>query len=86
MVTRPHACFLAGGKFRQLFFPHFSSFLLNAAEPTQVDGNQRYQSGYAGIHTRPPESRAAAQRRLGCKGPPAQSRRRDNSDTVGPAR
>ena len=50
MVTRPHACFLAGGKLRQLFFPHFSSFLLNAAEPTQVDGNRRCRSGYAGAH------------------------------------
>ena len=69
----PTSCvLLAGGKLRQLFFPHFRSFLLNAAEPTQVDENR---SGYAGVHiqtSRSPESRAAAQRRLGCEGPLAQ--------------
>ena len=66
MVTRPHACFLAGGKFRQLFFPHFSSFLLNAAEPTQVDGNRRCRSGYAGIHiqTSRKSGRGPAQTRM----------------------
>ena len=42
--------FPAGGKHRQPFFPHFSPFLLNAAEPTQVDGNRRCRSGYAGAH------------------------------------
>ena len=52
MVTRPRACFLAGGKLRQLFLPHFSSFLLNAAEPTQVDGNRRCRSVNAGVHIR----------------------------------
>ena len=65
----------------QLFFPHFSNFLLNAAEPTQVDGNRRCLSGYAGVQIQTSLSRAASQRRLGCEGLPAQSRRRSDSDT-----
>ena len=53
MVIRTRACFLAGGKLCQLFFPHFSSILLKTAEPTQVDGYRRGRSRYAGVRIQP---------------------------------
>ena len=85
MVIRTRACFLSGGKLRQLFFPHFSSILLSAAEPTQVDGNRRGRSRYAGVASRPTGSRGGpsegSSAELTAEGLPAQSRCRSNSDT-----